>query len=56
MRHGRHRRLRRVSRLRDHAIPDLLDELPERERRLFHASVETLANEVARKIDSVESY
>ncbi|MGA3160748.1 MAG: HDOD domain-containing protein [Terracidiphilus sp.] len=34
---------------------DLLDELPERERRLFHATVETLANEIARKIDSVES-
>ena len=37
-------------------FPDLLSELPERERRLFHTSVETLANEVARKINSVESY
>jgi HD-like signal output (HDOD) protein len=35
--------------------PDLLDELPERERRLFHPTVETLAAEIARKIDSVES-
>ena len=37
-------------------FPDLLIELPERERRLFHTNVETLANEIARKIDSVESY
>jgi hypothetical protein len=36
-------------------FPDLLDELPERERRLFHATVETLTAEIARKIDSVES-
>jgi HD-like signal output (HDOD) protein len=35
--------------------PDLMDELPERERRLFHATVETLSIEIARKIDSVES-
>jgi HD-like signal output (HDOD) protein len=35
--------------------PDLLVELPERERRLFHATVETLSVEIARKIDSVES-
>jgi HD-like signal output (HDOD) protein len=35
--------------------PELLDELPERERGLFHATVETLAAEIARKIDSVES-
>jgi HD-like signal output (HDOD) protein len=35
--------------------PDLLDELPERERRLFHLTVETLSLEIARKIDSVES-
>jgi hypothetical protein len=35
--------------------PDLLDELPERERGLFHATVETLTAEIARKIDSVES-
>jgi hypothetical protein len=32
-----------------------LDELPERERRLFHLTVETLSLEIARKIDSVES-
>jgi putative nucleotidyltransferase with HDIG domain len=36
-------------------FPELLDELPERERKLFHTTVETLANEIARKIDSVES-
>jgi HD-like signal output (HDOD) protein len=36
-------------------FPDLLDELPERERRLFHATAETLTIEVATKIDSVES-
>ena len=35
--------------------PDLMDELPERERRLFHPTVKTLSNEIARKIDSVES-
>ena len=35
--------------------PDLLDELPERERGLFHATVETLSAEIARKIDSVET-
>jgi HD-like signal output (HDOD) protein len=35
--------------------PELLDELPERERRLFHATVETLSVEIARKIDSVET-
>jgi len=34
---------------------DLLDELPARERRLFHSSVETLTSEIARKIDSVEA-
>ena len=34
---------------------DLLEELPARERRLFHATVETLAYEVARKIDAVET-
>ena len=34
---------------------DLMDELPERERRLFHPTVETLTAEIARKIDSVES-
>ena len=37
------------------SFPDLLDELPERERRLFHLTVETLSIEIARKIDSVES-
>jgi hypothetical protein len=35
--------------------PDLLDELPARERRLFHSSVETLTSEITRKIDSVEA-
>jgi hypothetical protein len=34
---------------------DLLDELPARERRLFHSSVDTLTAEIARKIDSVEA-
>ena len=36
-------------------FPDLLDELPERERRLFHATVESLTAQIARKVDSVES-
>jgi HD-like signal output (HDOD) protein len=36
-------------------FPDLLDELPARERRLFHASIETLTFEVAKKINAVES-
>jgi HD-like signal output (HDOD) protein len=36
-------------------FPELLDELPMRERRLFHASVETLTFEVTKKIDAVES-
>jgi len=36
-------------------FPDLLDELPARERRLFHTSVEALTSEIVRKIDSVES-
>jgi HD-like signal output (HDOD) protein len=35
--------------------PDLLDELPARERRLFHSNVESLTDDIARKIDSVES-
>jgi HD-like signal output (HDOD) protein len=35
--------------------PDLMDDLPERERRLFHATVDTLTAEIARKIDSVET-
>ncbi len=34
---------------------ELLDELPARERRLFHATIEPLAFEVARKINDVES-
>ena len=36
-------------------FPDLLDELPARERRLFHATIETLTFEVAKKINAVES-
>ena len=36
-------------------FPDLLDELPARERRLFHATVETLTFEISRKIDAVET-
>jgi putative nucleotidyltransferase with HDIG domain len=36
-------------------FPELLDELPEREHRLYHATLETLTAEIARKIDSVES-
>jgi putative nucleotidyltransferase with HDIG domain len=36
-------------------FPDLLDELPSRERALFHATVEPLAFEVAKKISAVES-
>ncbi len=34
---------------------DLLDELPARERSLFHASIEPLAFEIAKKIHAVES-
>ena len=34
---------------------ELRDELPPRERRLFYAEVSTLAEEVARKIEAVES-
>ncbi|MGD0094886.1 MAG: HDOD domain-containing protein [Terracidiphilus sp.] len=34
---------------------DLLEELPTRERRLFHSSAEPLAFEVAKKINAVES-
>jgi HD-like signal output (HDOD) protein len=33
----------------------LLDELPARERRMFHATLEALAAEIATKIDAVES-
>jgi hypothetical protein len=35
--------------------PELLEELPIRERRLFHATIEPLAAEIARKIDAVET-
>ncbi len=34
---------------------ELLDELPTRERRLFHSSIETLSFEVIKKINAVES-
>ncbi len=34
---------------------DLLEELPARERRLFHTSVDTLAAEIARKVNAVEA-
>jgi len=37
-------------------FPDLLEQLPARERRLFHATVQTLAFEIARKVDAVESF
>jgi HD-like signal output (HDOD) protein len=39
------------------AIPfaDLLEELPDRERRTFHTTVDTLAFEVEKKIDAVEA-
>jgi HD-like signal output (HDOD) protein len=36
-------------------FPDLLEELPERERRLFHTTIEPLAFEIARKINAVET-
>jgi hypothetical protein len=36
-------------------FPELLNELPTRERQLFHASLEPLAAEIARKIAAVES-
>jgi HD-like signal output (HDOD) protein len=36
-------------------FPDLLEELPARERRLFHTEIEPLAQEIARKIDAVEA-
>jgi len=36
-------------------FPDLLDELPARERSLFHTAIEPLAFEIAKKIDAVES-
>ena len=34
---------------------DLLDELPARERRLFHSTVETLTFEVTKKIEAIEA-
>jgi len=34
---------------------DLLEELPTRERRLFHSAVEPLSFEISKKIDAVES-
>jgi HD-like signal output (HDOD) protein len=36
-------------------FPDLLEELPARERRLFHTEIEPLTQEIARKIDAVEA-
>jgi HD-like signal output (HDOD) protein len=36
-------------------FPDLLEELPTRERRLFHTEIESLAQEISRKIDAVEA-
>ncbi len=36
-------------------FPDLLEELPTRERNLFHTSLEPLAFEIAKKINAVES-
>lgn len=35
--------------------PELLDELPDRERKQFHPEVETLANEVTNNIHAIES-
>jgi HD-like signal output (HDOD) protein len=37
------------------AFDDLLEELPQRERKLFHADVETLSFEVSKKIAALES-
>jgi HD-like signal output (HDOD) protein len=36
-------------------FPELLDELPERERRLFHTTIEPLAFEISKKINAVET-
>jgi HD-like signal output (HDOD) protein len=36
-------------------FPELLEELPTRERNLFHTTLEPLALEIARKIEAVES-
>lgn len=36
-------------------FPELLDELPARERKLFHATVEPLSFEISKKINAVES-
>jgi hypothetical protein len=35
--------------------PELFDELPARERGLFHSEVEALTSEVAKRIQAVES-
>jgi len=35
--------------------PELLEELPERERRLFHTTIEPLAFEIGKKINAVET-
>jgi hypothetical protein len=35
--------------------PELLDELPARERRLFHSEIEGLASSIAARIQTVES-
>ena len=37
------------------AYPDLLEEIPERERRLFPSEVEALAHEVTDRIHAIES-
>jgi HD-like signal output (HDOD) protein len=36
-------------------FPELLDELPARDRKLFHATVEPLSFEISKKINAVES-
>jgi len=36
-------------------FPELLDELPPRERSLFHTAIEPLAFEVTKKISAIES-
>jgi len=37
------------------SYPELLDELPQRERRLFHGEIDSLTLEIASKISAVES-
>ena len=37
------------------AFPELLEELPARERTLFHTDVESLSFEVSKKIAALES-